>query len=191
MPVKFKLSFILPGVFLFGLLACQKELTKEEYAAYIANPENGLRKDQSINDFELSVKYEPASYVVSQQEGLTLKEVAQFEHFQFRIKLTKEGNILLFKETPFQNEVTRINHFGFSAKNDFSIRTGKDTIPCQLAHYSRNYNLSPTIDLSLAFDAIPKENDWQLIYKDQQFNLGTVKFHFDAEDLQNVPALKH
>lgn len=173
------------------LMSCQKDLTLEEYSAYISNPENGLRINQNLGDFELSAMFEPSVYFTKKQNGdLTLDEVSQFEHFQFRIKLNSGGNILMYKETQLQNEVTRINHFGFMGHQDFHILTAQDTFDCKLAHFSRNYNLSPTIDLSLAFDAIPKNDDWQLIYNDQQFNLGRIKFLFKSNDLENIPELK-
>jgi len=190
MQAKFKLIglFVVIGSL---IISCKKELNQKEYAAYVSNPENGLRLDQNIGDFDLSVMYEPAEYFVSKSNSqLKLEEVSQFEHFQFRIKLNEGGNILLYRETQQQNEVTRIYHFGFMAEKDFKIVDGVDTVDCKLAHYSRNYNLSPTIDLSLAFDAIPKKNNWQFIYSDKQFNLGTVKFLFKSDDLIDLPSLK-
>lgn len=171
--------------------SCTKELDAEEYKIFVSNPANGLRVNQAVGDFELSAMYEPTNYLLAQGNGnASREEYEQFEHFQFRIKLNAGGNILLYKETQQQNEVTRINHFGFIAQNDFEIRTANDTNQCKMVHFSRNYNLSPTIDLSLAFDAIPKSDDWQLVYEDQQFNLGTIKFLFKESNLNNLPELK-
>lgn len=187
-----KYSFYIIVSYLLLLIAsCEKQLTNEEYAVYVTDPENGLRINETVNDFDLSVMYEPSEYFAAKSEAqFTVEEVATFEHFQFRIKLIEGGNILLYKENQNINEVTRINHFGFTVKEDFFIVAGQDTLNCKLAHYSRNYNLSPTIDLSLTFDAIPKTNDWQFVYDDQQFNLGRVKFLFKSEDLSDLPALK-
>lgn len=191
MQVKFRINIFLIGVLVIGLVSCQKELTLEEYSAYISNPDNGLRINQTVSGFELSAMYEPANYFSARQNSdLTVEEASAYEHIQFRIKLLQGGNILLYKETQHQNEVTRINHFGFMAQDDFVIYTGSDTNRCKMVHFSRNYNLSPTVDLSLAFDAIPKTNDWQLVYNDKQFNLGRVKFLFKSEDLTDIPALK-
>lgn len=175
--------------------SCQKELTPDEYSKYISDPENGLRKNQTVGDFELSVMYEPVDYLLGKSNDTRpldeqRKELSSYEHFQFRIKLREGGNILMYKETIQKNEVTRINHFSFEAKQDFVIVSGADTNYCKLAHFSRNYNLTPTVDITLAFDKIEVENDWQLIYQDQQFDLGKVKFLFKEDDLRNLPALK-
>ena len=70
------------------------------------------------------------------------------------------------------------------------IVNGKDTLACQLAHYSRNYNLTPTVDLSLAFDPVDKTKDFTLVYSDTQFNIGKVKFKFREDDFRELPALK-
>jgi hypothetical protein len=175
--------------------SCTKELTPKEYGEYVSNPENGLRKDQTIKDFDLSVMYEPVEYILGQdtdEKDLDSRreDLSKYEHFQFRLKLNAGGDILLYNETNEKNEVTRINHFGFEAHNDFMIISKGDTSYCKIAHYSRNYNLSPTVDLSLAFDEIEKDSDWQFIYTDQQFDLGRTKFLFKQEDLADLPVLK-
>lgn len=190
--------FIISGLFAFFLSGCQKQLSPEDYTAYVSDPNNGLRKDKVINGFEISIMYEPVDFLMAQDDLSSIdngserrNELEQFEHFQFRIKALNGSNVLLFNETKSQNEVTRINHFSFYAKNDFELVSGNDTNQCMVAHYSRNYNLSPTVDLSLAFDPIEKDHDWQLIYVDKQFNLGIIKFLFKEEDITGLPELKY
>ena len=192
MPVNKYIFLILSLAFIN--FSCEKELNAEEYAQFVSDPESGLRKDVQINGFELSVMYEPADYLIGKQnismDDSLVSNIRMYEHFQFRIRLIKGGDILLYNETVEQNEVTRINHFGFDAKNDFMLVSGIDTNYCKLAHFSRNYNLSPTVDLTLAFDKIEIKEDWQLIYEDNQFNLGRSKFLFDKNDLTDLPSLK-
>ena len=175
-------------------VSCQNQLTADEYLQYVSDPENGLRKDQNVQGFELSIMYEPTEYLMAKKQdnsGLEKRvaELNEFEHFQFRIKLKSGKNILMYNETQETNEVTRINHFGFQAKNDFMIISAEDTNYCVLSHYSRNYNLTPTIDLTLAFNKIDKNTDWQLVYSDKQFNLGRIKFLFKKEDITDLPIL--
>lgn len=176
------------------LLSCKKELESEEYAKYVTNPENGLRKDRTVKKFKISAMYEPADYILSQSNDENDQEwgneLIKFEHFQFKIELLEGGNILNYQETPLSNEASRISYFSFLVKDNFKIVAENDTISCKIAHYSRNYNLSPTIDLSLTFEKLDKTVDWQLIYNDTQYNLGIVKFLFKQDDLLDVPALK-
>ena len=94
-------SIILFSVALLAgfIFSCTKELDGNEYKAFVSNPENGLRKNQTIGDFELSAMYEPANYLLAQGNGdISKEEYEQYEHFQFRIKLNPGGNILLYKE---------------------------------------------------------------------------------------------
>lgn len=178
--------------------ACRKSLSKEDYAAFVTNPENGLRKTENLGDIELSVLYEPADYLLSrefetggtdQAESRKI-ELDQYEHFQFRLKLSRGGNILKYREDSWHNENSRINHFSFDAQRDFQLVDGSDTLPCKIALYSRNYNLTPTIDLSLTFERSSRENDLRLVYTDSEFGIGKTKFLFKQEDIENAPELK-
>ena len=186
------------GLLIVIIISCRKKLDKEEYAIFVTDPENGFRKTQTIGEFELSVLYEPTDYIVSKEFDKNdeskiesrKKELSEFEHFQFRLKLIEGGNILKYKETFNHNESSRINHFSFETKNDFILVSDSDTLTCKIAIYSRNYNLTPTIDLSLTFDKVNTDEDFRLIYHDQQFDLGKVKFLFKKEDLENIPELK-
>lgn len=182
----------------FILSSCEKSLEQKDYAAYVTNPENGLKKTQVIGDFEISALYEPVDFILSKEFSLEDKqgieqrrtELASFEHFQFRIKLLEGGNILNHDETMSCNESSRVNHFSFEATGDFMLIAGGDTLPCKLAHYSRNYNLTPTIDLTLSFPKANETNDLKLIYTDSQFSIGKVKFLFERERIEDTPALK-
>lgn len=196
-----KIIYILFVVFFQAtFISCQKQLDAKDYIKYVSNPENGLRKDQLIGDFELSLMYQPVEYAIAKQIDLG-KLPADFEkekdkykgssdNFQFRIKLLSGGNILRYKQNQEFNENTRINHFSFLVKEDFKILTSSDTFPCKLSHYSRNYNLTPTVDLTLVFEELDKNTDWQIVYNDKQFGLGTVKFILKEKDITNIPLLK-
>ena len=183
--------YIMVATLILG--SCQKELSPEEYVSWVNNPENGLRISQTLGDFEVEVKYEPAEYNEAMTHLKDLNqsnpEYSEYEHFQFRIKSLIGGDILRYKENQTNNEVTRINHFSFNSKSDFKVIVGADTNDCKLSVYSRNYNLSPTIDLSMSFNKMEKSQDWQFIYSDKEFNLGTLKFMFRKEDLNSIPLL--
>ena len=179
--------------------SCSSVLEREDYVNFILNPDNGLIKKQTVENIEISVMYEPTDFIIQREFDLlddeTLiserkKELEDYLHFQFRLKLEKGGNILAFNQDEKYNESTRVSHFSFNSKNDFKIVSEMDTVACQIAHYSRNYNLSPTIDLSIVFDRLPTDQDWQFIYKDAQYGIGTTKFLFSKSDLQTIPTLK-
>ncbi len=186
---------LLISVVLF-LTGCSQALDHKAYMAYVSNPENGLVKTRTVGDFEVSVRYEPADFIIAgeQEKGSVDSEFKssahEFEHFQFRIKLKQGGNILNYKSTSMINQNSRINHFSFNARQDFKIISGGKAYPCKLTYYSRNYNLTPTVDISLVFDRIPLADDWQLVYTDQQFDLGRIKFLLKQNHLADLPTLK-
>lgn len=182
----------------FSFFSCKKTLEKKEYAAFVSDPQNGLRKTQTLGEFELSVMYEPTDYILSKEFDQAnsneiekrREELDQFEHFQFRIKLIGGGNILKYREDYTNNEASRINHFSFDARKDFILVSESDTMTCKIAHYSRNYNLTPTVDLSLTFDKANHNEKLKLIYTDSQYGIGKVKFLFESDAILNTPELK-
>ncbi len=175
--------------------ACTKNLSPDEYKAYVINPAHGLIKQADIGDFNLSLLYEPADYIIATEDGVNdivsrREALNDYEHFQFRIKLKSGTDILNHLTTSSQNAASRINHFSYHVHQDFILVSGQDTNRCKMVHYSRNYNLTPTVDLSLVFDKKENQKDWQLIYTDQAFNLGKVKFLLKQNDLADLPTLK-
>ena len=180
-------------------ISCQNELEAQEYLTWMSDPENGLRKDASVGDFELSLMYQPTNYLIAKEisvnnnfDGYENKKetLGEVNNFQFRIKLKNGDHILRYHQNNSINENTRINYFSFLVKDDFKLESKTDTINCKLAHFSRNYNISPTVDLTLMFGELNKSSDWRIIYKDTQFGLGTVKFTIKEEDINNIPSLK-
>ena len=76
-------------------------------------------------------------------------------------------------------------------QKDISLLDGKDTVPCDLYHFERAYDVSPSATILLGFTASKKtKNDKTLIIYDRTFNKGTVKFLFKASELNNKPKLK-
>jgi len=192
-----RIKYISFSIVLFlTLISCQNQLNAKDYILWFSNPENGLRKDQFVKKFELSLMYQSSEFTKAKQitinnyQSNLKSNLNKTEIFQFRIKLLKGSNILRLNQNEILNESTRINHYSFKAKNDFLIITKNDTLRCQLCHFSRNYNLTPTIDLTLVFDELDKESDWKIIYKDSQFGIGTVKFLIKNKDIKSIPVLK-
>lgn len=178
--------------------SCKKTLTPAEYDQFIHDPDNGLRKTEIIGDYEVSALYETSEYIHSRESNISSRsptdrqsDLDKYEHFQFRIKHIPGGNILESNQDEFNNMNSRIQHYSFEAQNDFFLVNGNDTLPCKLSHYSRNYNLTPTVDLSLTFDKTDPQHDLKLIYADNQFNLGKIKFVFHREDIENAPNVEN
>lgn len=72
-----------------------------------------------------------------------------------------------------------LKYMSFSIAKDFYVVTSKkDTIPCAGVNYERSYKIAPYQKVLLFFSGIEPEDKIQLIYNDNLFKKGTVKFRF-------------
>ncbi len=72
-----------------------------------------------------------------------------------------------------------VRYMSFHLEKDFVAITGKkDTIPCSGMVFERNFQLAPYKKVLLHFANIPEEETIQLLYHDQLFDNGTLKFEF-------------
>ena len=52
-------------------MSCKKELESRDYLTWMSDPENGLRKDVVIGNFELSVMYQSTDYLLAREMTTT------------------------------------------------------------------------------------------------------------------------
>ena len=85
----------------------------------------------------------------------------------------------------------RVNYFAFGMQNDIRLVQGGDTLPCQLFHFERVYDVAPYATFLLAFP-LGKDysSDKTLVLFDHGFNKGILKFFFDGRDIKNVPQVE-
>lgn len=77
----------------------------------------------------------------------------------------------------------RVAYYAFDMQKDICIvMAGKDTIPCTMYHYERNYGVSPKNNFMLGFNA-SQLKDAVLVYDNQYLTTGPVKFALNEQDL--------
>lgn len=189
-----KVIFILV---LASFFSCERSLSPEEYVAWAKSNSGNLIQKTSLKNIQLALKYEPSDLLIAEEilmdksvnRGSVKLAYDEFEHFQFQISKLNGGNVLEIDESQQLNRYTRVNYFTFLAKKDFVIIQNEDTLNCLSAHLSQTYNLSPNIDISLAFNRLKEDQDFQFIYNDTQFKLGKIKFQFGKELFADIPKL--
>jgi len=94
------------------------------------------------------------------------------------------------KEDLLQGTFTRrdyqssVSYMAFNIKEDFTaITVSGDTIPCLGVTFERNFKLAPFKRILLHFGNIPEEENIQLVYHDQLFGNGILKFKFKETPL--------
>ena len=105
----------------------------------------------------------------------------QFEHDQEKDLLLEE-----FTQRDYKKSV---EYMAFTIKKDFYAITSKtkDTIECQGIIFERNFKIAPYKKLLLFFSGINENESLKLIYKDQLFGKGTIKFNLKERTQEIKP----
>jgi hypothetical protein len=94
---------------------------------------------------------------------------------------------VLRDEASFEN---RVAYYSFGMQKDICLTiAGKDTVPCTVYHYERNYGVSPQNHFMLGFRA-SRVKDAVLVYHNQLLATGPVKFALKEQDLLYHPKIK-
>lgn len=85
-------------------------------------------------------------------------------------------------------KVTAYYAFGMQ-KDIYIVQSEKDTIPCTVYHYERNYGISPNNNFMLGFEAANLK-EAVLVYDNDYLKTGPVKFALNALDQNKHPQIK-
>lgn len=195
---------ILIGLLLTLLVSCQEKLTPLEYKQWAESEESGLVKQKEVNGLTFRAQYKTREYSVLLQKGPRgiencdiEKEVAAIsEDHQILLTIDNSEN----GTPPLEHEIyderdyyARLQYLtsGEVSKDCFLLTEQKDTVPCALSHFERDFGIGPKLNLSLAFDRsrVPENERIQLCFKDRMFNRGMIKFIFEKESINELPLL--
>jgi len=96
-----------------------------------------------------------------------------------------EGKDLLLSDFTSRDYDASVRYMAFGIQEDFKlVTTSKDTIPCSGVVFERNFKVAPFKRLLLHFGNINPEDKITLLYKDQLFGQGTLRFDFDDNPIQ-------
>lgn len=183
--------------------SCSKSrLVPGEYVNWVKNPENGLVASKKMGAFEFSLLYKPVEYIalmearghsVSKEDVNKRKqELDGMQYYTLKIATTKDNEIMKTGITSEYEYYQRLEYFISPAQDDISIVEGKDTLPCQLYHFERNYGVAPYSTIVLGFPKsgeTGEKNDKLFIYNDRVLGTGPVMLAIRQSDIDNVPEL--
>lgn len=196
------LLFFLAISFAFTM-ACSKPsvLNAKEYTAWLEDVDNGACNKKKINDFEFAILYKPIDYIIAMEsknksisKDSILKRKKKFKGYQyytFKIRSFKDNEFFRTGMISENEYYERLEYFVSDAQNDITLVEGKDTIPCAVYHFERNYGVSPYNSIVLAFaekDSLLKY-DKLFIYEDKILGLGKIAIKLKASELSALPKL--
>lgn len=188
---------------ILSLRFCTSEsLSPRDYKAYVTNPDNGLVKTKHIDKVDYIVTYKPHELIVvmENEDGIdtatytnTIGEIQGLQYYNFKLKIDdKAKDILKAGVSSVNDYYKRVEYFTSLMQNDIWLIQGKDTLPCRIFHYERNYSAAPYSDFSLAFDGTDGNAtvDRTIVFNDHVFNNGLIKLTISGDDIKKIPALK-
>jgi len=174
------------------LAACQKTKRNPEskIEERIFNLEENGWKSKSISHFFSDIKYKatevPLQYYILKNEGADdlekvdsiYQSVKNERVIEIEFQQEKSDDLLKSKYTHLDYE-TSVKYMAFKIERDFKIvTTTNDTISCSGVTFERNFKVAPFKRLLLHFGNIPEAENIQLLYDDQLFGNGLMKFKF-------------
>jgi len=92
---------------------------------------------------------------------------------------------LLLKDYTNKTYEDAVEYMAFSIKKDFTVVTSSnDTIKCSGVNFERNFKVAPFKRLLLYFNNINPNDNIKLIYQDQLFGNGIIKFNLNETPLK-------
>lgn len=189
-------------ILLLGLCSCGKEqLLPADYVAWVQDEDNGLRVGKTVDSYDFTLQYRPLEYIVAMENkgnaGIhhdsvqkRIKELEVLQYYTLKIA-SREGKEVIATGISSEAEYyARMEYFTSGIENDLVLVQGKDTLPCRLFHFERNYQLAPYNNIVVAFDSSSVKADRTFIYDDQVLGIGPVQLTLKASAIENTPQLK-
>jgi len=184
------------------LAACQPStLDEKAYVQWVEGDKSHLSAVKELDDISYTLFYKPLDYMVAKERlngaitkdqiDARRKECGQMQYYTLKIKAKGSNELLGANAGSEQEYYGRLEYFMSAMSSDLSLIDGKDTLPCLLYHYERNYGLAPYSSFVLGFDQgkAPAE-DKVLVYDDHVLGSGKVMIKIKAEDIKQVPAIR-
>jgi hypothetical protein len=192
-------------IFIFiALVSCSKKSVNSpaEYLAFCSHPDNGLVVDKEFNNILYKAKLQTPEAILF---GAEQDFKSSSEYHQKLVGLKDKLNfVFLIEDVKGSSRQVRSAVFNKSSygsmlayantdlAKDFTLLQGTDTIYCSVVHLEAANSVQPIIRIALGFDGIDttKAKDFTLIYNDNFFQNGPLKFHYAPSVFNNLPEIK-
>lgn len=181
-------------------------LTPMDYLVWLDDVEhNTLIKKKTIGEFNYTLKYLPIEYMICNEtkgkEISSTEEDALYEQYEgmhyFQLQIDIDGftdEIAKFGLSDMQKYQQRIGYMAFDMQDDISgIVNNTNEISCKLYHFERTYGVAPYAKFLMAFSKEDMNDPVQnitIIFNDNLFNKGLLKFSWSIDQLLNVPKIQ-
>ncbi len=186
-----------------SLVACHRDLPIQEYTAYLNNPANGLVQTDTGNGLDMVCAFKPTELLVYQETagaGAGTATPIDSARAQYRnnvyvtLSFATNGQEIenaFLRDEPVHNAcLSYLTHYVYQ---DVALCTATDTIPATASTYARQYGSTRASTVLVVFTkgATDLRHGFDILYRGDKFNLGTMRFPFAALALRNIPSLRY
>ena len=199
-----RISYILVTILMLWTCAsCKRSLGTVDYAKYVNNSENGLKRDVRVDGWEFSILYRPYDYVMlMENKGDTRgydfnKRKSELEGTAwFSISMKRIDNSVIplrYEISSLEEYNTRLNYYLNEASQDIKLVYGDDTLRPASYLFENNFNLTPQQTMLAGFilpkgDKCPKKG-MTLSFVDEIFKNGIITAGYSEKTLTSTPNL--
>ncbi|MEP1490169.1 MAG: hypothetical protein ABJK28_17250 [Algibacter sp.] len=194
---RYKPSISFALLLIFGLnISCDKFSKSNKFSEYkFFNLEQqgwkSKRMTQFVNDINYTATEVPIQYYLlknnqnnhAKVDSLYIKN-AKERIVEIEFQHANQADLLL-KDYTSKSYEDAVKYMAFTIEKDFTVVTSSnDTIRCSGVNFERNFKVAPFKRLLLYFDNINPNDNIKLIYQDQLFGNGILKFNFNETVLK-------
>ena len=183
------LLFFLIAIIIYSCKSDMESSKVEESYKFFNLEQAGWKSksiSQSFSDISYTATLVPIQYYIIKNksfENPSIIDSIYQEHKRERVieiefQHNSKNDLLKSEYTNLSYE-SAVKYMSFSIEKDFmAITQSGDTISCSGVTFERNFKLAPFKRALLHFGNIPENEQIQLVYQDQLFGNGIIKFKF-------------
>lgn len=187
------LFFVSFGCFA-GMAIMSCSVGEKDVRKFLSNPENGFRSVKNMQGLELSVTYQPASWL-AQQEALrdsSLKQDSLWKVYNESVQMVLEFGakgeegfnkqaIAAMGFASIEEFNAAVMEYAYGMEKSLFILNGQDTVYARMYLYERGFELGKKERLVYVFPKTKLERKFKVAFYDKVLGLGLTQFELEPD----------
>ncbi len=185
----FKIALAIAIIFFYFFTSCNSSESKAKIYESAQGNWSSVSVSKFIGDINYTATQVPLQYYLLKANHNNLQNADSLSHLYAKERIIEiefehaNKDDLLLSDYTKRSYEDAVKYMAFAIEKDFSVVTStNDTIACAGVNFERNFKLAPFKRLLLYFNGVPQESNIKLIYQDELFGNGILKF-----DLRDKP----
>lgn len=143
--------------------------SKQELDEWIAANRDKLSNSRKMDDIQVNVMFLP-----------DIDQASNTYSFVMKISSASQQNLFNQPNSRYKSNDTKMMYWSSSIQRRLYLVTDRDTMPCCMSVFENLGNISNDITVNIGFSGKKTgHKNYTLVYDDQYFDLGMLKFNFD------------